>query len=63
MGGFKSSNKWYKNKLMPRDRIHFTYLGYSIKGDLLLKALVDAWANSTGRNAETLLDHFKTLNQ
>lgn len=63
MGGLKSSNKWYKNKLMPRDRIHFTYLGYNLKADLLLKALIDAWANSTGRNPETLLDHFKTLNK
>lgn len=63
MGGLGSSNKWYKNKLMPKDRIHFTSLGYSIKGDLLLKALLDAWANSTGRNSESLLNHFKTLNQ
>lgn len=63
MGGLKSSNKWYKNKLMPRDRIHFNYLGYNLKADLLLKALVDAWAKSTGRNPETLLDHFKTLNK
>lgn len=63
MGGLGSSNKWYKNKLMPKDRIHFTSLGYSIKGDLLLKALVDAWAKSAGRDSETLLNHFKTLNQ
>jgi lysophospholipase L1-like esterase len=63
MGGLGSSNKWYKNKLMPKDRIHFTSLGYSIKGDLLLKALVDAWAKSTGRDSETLLNDFKTLYQ
>ncbi len=61
MGGLGSSNKWYKNKLMPRDRIHFTYLGYSIKADLLLKALVDAWAKSTNWDAETLLNNFKTI--
>ncbi|MBT0606639.1 GDSL-type esterase/lipase family protein [Aequorivita echinoideorum] len=63
MGGLGSSNKWYKNKLMPRDRIHFTYLGYSIKADLLLKALVDSWAKCYDRDAEMLLSHFKTLEE
>ncbi len=61
MGGLGSSNKWYKNKLMPKDRIHFTQEGYSIKADLLLKALVDAWANCNNRDSESLLKHFKTL--
>lgn len=61
MGGLGSSNKWYKNKLMPKDRIHFTQEGYSIKADLLLKALIDAWANCNNRNPENLINHFKTL--
>ena len=43
MGGFNSSQKWYTNKLMPKDRIHFTRKGYDIKADLLLKALVNSW--------------------
>ena len=43
MGGFNSSQQWYKNKLMPRDRIHFTQLGYRIKADLLLQALTSSW--------------------
>ncbi|WP_299313836.1 GDSL-type esterase/lipase family protein [uncultured Aquimarina sp.] len=43
MGGFNSSKDWYQNKLMPRDRIHFTQLGYRIKADLLLKALTSSW--------------------
>ena len=63
MGGYGSSNKWYQNKLMPRDRIHFTYLGYSIKADLLLTALVKAWAKSTHRDETELLEHFKTLDE
>ena len=63
MGGLGSSNKWFKNKLMPRDRIHFTQLGYSIKADLLLKALVDAWAVCKSHDPAILLDHFKTLDK
>lgn len=43
MGGFNSSQKWYKNKLMPSDRIHFTQIGYRIKADLLLEAIVSSW--------------------
>ncbi|WP_066220540.1 GDSL-type esterase/lipase family protein [Formosa haliotis] len=63
MGGLGSSNKWYKAKLMPRDRIHFTKLGYSIKADLFLKALVDAWAESTHQDKDLLLTHFKNLDE
>ncbi|MEZ4803003.1 MAG: GDSL-type esterase/lipase family protein [Gelidibacter sp.] len=63
MGGLGSANEWYKNHLMPRDRIHFTYLGYSIKADLFMNALIKAWATSTKRNEEELLNHFKTLDE
>ena len=63
MGGLGSSNKWYQKKLMPRDRIHFTFLGYSIKADLFLDALIDAWANSTNRDKEELLNHYHNLNE
>lgn len=63
MGGLGSSNKWYKNKLMPRDRIHFTQLGYSIKADLFMEAFIDSWAKSTHRNNEELLKHYKSLNE
>ncbi|CDF80127.1 GDSL-like lipase/acylhydrolase family protein [Formosa agariphila KMM 3901] len=63
MGGLGSSNNWYKAKLMPRDRIHFTQLGYSIKADLFLKAMVDAWAKSTNQDRRELLMHFKNLDE
>lgn len=63
MGGLGGSNNWYKAKLMPSDRIHFTQLGYSIKADLFLKAMVDAWAKSTGKDKRLLLNHFKNLNE
>lgn len=61
MGGFGSSNKWYKNGLMPRDRIHFTYLGYSIKADLFLHAFINAWAQATQQDPEQFMNHFKSL--
>lgn len=55
MGGLGSSQKWYRKKLMPRDRIHFTRTGYSIKADLLLEALVTSWAKATNRDSNDLL--------
>jgi len=63
MGGLGSSNKWYQKKLMPRDRIHFTFLGYSIKADLFMDAMIDAWSNSTKRNKEELLKHYHNLDE
>lgn len=63
MGGLGASNSWHQHKLMPRDRVHFTPLGYSVKADLFLLALIDAWAESTGRNKEELLKHYQTLDK
>ncbi|WP_177229097.1 GDSL-type esterase/lipase family protein [Pustulibacterium marinum] len=63
MGGLGSSQKWYKKDLMPSDRVHFTYLGYSIKADLLLSAMVRQWEQSTNRPEESLLTYFKTLDE
>ncbi len=63
MGGFGSSNKWYQQKLMPLDRVHFSYLGYQIKADLLLNALIDAWSTATNRNKELLLNHYKNIHE
>ena len=40
MGGFNSSQNWYKSELMHKDRIHFTYDGYIIKGDLFYEAFL-----------------------
>lgn len=63
MGGLGSSNQWYQNKLMPRDRIHFTQLGYSIKADLFMDAFIDAWARCTDQNKQELSQHYKTLHE
>lgn len=38
MGGLGSAQDWYKNKLMPYDRIHFTRQGYRIKANLFIEA-------------------------
>lgn len=63
MGGLGSSQKWYKKHLMPKDRIHFTAMGYSIKADLLLNAFVKQWEKSANRPEDSLLTHFKTLDE
>ncbi len=56
MGGFNSSQSWYKNKLMPRDRIHFTVMGYRIKADLLLQALAHSWEKELQLEPNTILN-------
>ncbi|MBC8172963.1 MAG: hypothetical protein H7X71_03560 [Chitinophagales bacterium] len=45
MGGYGSSHKWYLDKLMKRDRIHFTNEGYIIKGDLFYEAFLKGYAS------------------
>ncbi len=55
MGGYRSSQKWYQNHFMPRDRIHFTQKGYHIKSDLLMEAFVTEWEKATGREPGSLL--------
>jgi lysophospholipase L1-like esterase len=39
MGGLGSAQNWYKQKLMPYDRIHFTRKGYRIKANLFIRAM------------------------
>lgn len=58
MGGFKSSQKWYRYGLMPRDRIHFTRKGYHIKSDILMKAFVTEWEKATGKEPGSM---FQTI--
>ncbi len=40
MGGFNSSQTWYDYGLMRYDRIHFTKVGYLLKGDLFFNAIL-----------------------
>ncbi|HAH57038.1 MAG: hypothetical protein KUL83_08025 [Lentimicrobium sp.] len=63
MGGLGSSQKWYHKKWMPRDRIHFTSMGYSIKADLLLKALATQWEKTCGYEAGEVLNSIIRKNE
>ncbi|MDY8134200.1 GDSL-type esterase/lipase family protein [Aquimarina sp. 2201CG5-10] len=56
MGGYNSSRDWYNNKLMPRDRIHFTVMGYRIKADLLLQALANSWEKELELKPNSILN-------
>lgn len=38
-GGNGSAKQWYSNKLMSKDRIHFTEEGYKLQADILYNAL------------------------
>lgn len=40
MGELGSSMTWYKEGLMHKDRIHFTWEGYNLKGDLFFEAFL-----------------------
>lgn len=63
MGGLGSSGKWYERELMPKDRIHFTMTGYSVKADLLLDALVTEWERIASRPVNSILTHFKAIGE
>jgi lysophospholipase L1-like esterase len=43
MGGLKSSNIWMARGLLKQDRIHFTFKGYYLVGDLLFNALMEGY--------------------
>lgn len=45
MGGLGSVRKWENSKLMQRDKVHFTVVGYKYIGDLLYTAIMDSYAN------------------
>lgn len=44
MGGLKSMEKWQKNKLSQKDRVHFTAAGYQLIGNLFTNALFKAYS-------------------
>lgn len=44
-GGKNSCRKWYRARLMGRDRVHFTKEGYQEQGTLLFRALMESYNN------------------
>ena len=50
-GGDGASDKWLENGLLGKDRIHNTYAGYELAGDMLYDALMQAIISS---NSDTL---------
>lgn len=58
MGGKGSSQKWYLDKLMPRDRIHFTSKGYDIKADLFIQAFFESWDEFMWRDPQNLYNQY-----
>jgi len=53
MGGWGSLNKWYKNKLVAEDKLHFTAAGYSLQGKLFSMAFLESYnAKSTNRKLD-----------
>ena len=73
MGGKGSSQQWYKNKLMPSDRIHFTPKGYDIKADLFIASFYNAWDSIMNREStylyhkhidpDSTINHYSMLSQ
>lgn len=48
---------------MVHDRVHFTAAGYSVKGDLLITALISQWEKTTGRQPASLLQLIKDIHE
>jgi lysophospholipase L1-like esterase len=58
-GGAGSSAKWLQNRLLSSDRIHRTWAGYALEGELLYHALSDALvaANDLKNKTEKTVQH------
>lgn len=54
MGGLKSMDRWFKNKLARKDRVHFTTAGYQLLGNLFSNALFDAYIQYTKHHPLTV---------
>lgn len=46
MGGLNSMRQWEAFGLAQKDKIHFTKKGYKLMGDMLYRALIDAYNNT-----------------
>lgn len=53
-GGDKSSAMWLKDGLMSKDRIHLSWKGYALMGELLHEALIDGYSAHSSRSASSI---------
>ena len=56
MGGLNSSQDWYENDLMAKDKVHFSIIGYSFKADIMLEALTKSIEQSLNLEPQSLLN-------
>lgn len=49
-GGRNSMSYWYKKGLAKRDRVHLTTMGYYVRGELFLNALLNSYQTYLRRN-------------
>ena len=52
MGGLKSMEKWEQEGLAQKDKVHFTFDGYNLIGDLLYNALMDKYIEHLNRQKQ-----------
>ena len=50
MGGLKSMEKWLRQDMAKKDKVHFTTAGYTLIGDLLFNALMDKYMEHLKNN-------------
>lgn len=50
MGGTGAMKSWYAQGLASEDRVHFSYKGYRLQGELFFQALMDAYALYLGEH-------------
>ena len=60
MGGLKSMDTWYKEKLAKKDRIHFTNAGYQLIGNLFSNAIFNAYMDETARHVPPNMEEVET---
>lgn len=52
MGGANSVHIWQEEKLIAKDKLHFTAKGYRLLGDLLFEAIYNDWKDAGNENPE-----------
>jgi lysophospholipase L1-like esterase len=50
-GGYGCMNRWYRQNLCVKDRIHLTKPGYALLGEMLVEALDKSFTAFAGKTA------------